>query len=199
MQVCPYGLSNDAEGSFGSAKGESMKGPFLFSLLLVAVLWLPSEGQNPGPTGQPETVDRQKAQFIGLRYGGELPLGYEFIGGALISDPYRDEKQYGVTHASKGKVFMLWLERLTHRDEKGRPFWEIRDVLFLPRLAKGQMLFYTNCSVRGKPDAEVMAITDAPPRGRLSGRVRYAWRANRQTEKVEVLPVEGIKCEIEGY
>jgi len=148
--------------------------------------------QTQAPAGQVSPPPKDK--LIGQKHGDQLPLDYKYVGGALLSDPYRDLKQYGVTEVSKGKGRAVWFERLTHHDEAGHAHWEILDVLFLPQLAKGQMLFYSTCTLAGQPEVELVAITDAPPRGRFYGRVRNAWRANRKTEKIEEIPLTGIKC-----
>lgn len=87
----------------------------------------------------------EKSPYLGLRYAGnKLPHGHKWIGGALLTDPYSDEKQYGVTEVAKGRVKMMWLDRLTHHDAAGNAHWEIKDVLFLPALRKNQLLFYVN-------------------------------------------------------
>ena len=41
-------------------------------------------------------------------------------------------------------------------------------------------------------------IVDNVIRGGYYGRVRHAWRANRQSEKFQQIPVTGIKCEGQG-
>ena len=165
-------------------------------LLLVLVVSSSSQGQQT-PARLNATND--KSPCIGLRYAGnKLPRGHKWIGGALLTDPYSDEKQYGVTEVSKGRVRMMWLDRLTHHDAAGNAHWEIKDVLFLPPMRKDQLLFYVGCFQANKPDPELVVITDAVVRGGYYGRVRHAWRANRQTEKFQQIPVAGIKCEGQG-
>lgn len=141
----------------------------------------------------------EKSPYLGLRYAGnKLPHGHKWIGGALLTDPYSDEKQYGVTEVAKGRVKMMWLDRLTHHDAAGNAHWEIKDVLFLPALRKNQLLFYVNCSWADKPDSELVVITDAVVRAGYYGRVRHAWRANRKAEKFQQIPGARIKCEGQG-
>lgn len=167
------------------------------SLLLLVLLFAPSSQGQQTPAGLNVTND--KSPYIGLRYAGDkLPRGHKWIGGALLTNPYSDEKQYGVTEVSKGTVKMMWLDRLTHHDAAGNAHWEIKDVLFLPPIRKNQLLFYVNCFLANKPDSELVVITDAVVRGGYYGRVRHAWRANRQTEKFQQIPGTGIKCESQG-
>ncbi|MCM3874343.1 MAG: hypothetical protein ND895_26940 [Pyrinomonadaceae bacterium] len=167
------------------------------SVLLLVLLFFPFFQGQQAPAGLNSPA--AKSTYIGLRYdGNKLPRGHKWIGGALLTDPYSNEKQYGVTEVSKGKVRMMWLDRLTHHDAAGHAHWEIRDVLFLPPMRKNQLLFYVNCFLANKPDSELVVITDAVVRGGYYGRVRYAWRANRQAEKFQQIPTTGIKCEGQG-
>ena len=118
---------------------------FLIPASLVLLFWLSSHGQQT-PAGLNSSND--KSPYIGLRYAGnKLPRGHKWIGGSLLTDPYSNEKQYGVTEVSKGRAKMMWLDRLTHHDDAGNAHWEIRDVLFLPPMRKNQLLFYVNCSL----------------------------------------------------
>jgi hypothetical protein len=167
------------------------------TLLFLVLIFTPSTEGQETPAGQNAVND--KSRYLGLRYAGNnLPRGHKWIGGALITDPYSNEKQYGVTEVSKGSVKMMWFDRLIHNDAAGTAHWEIKDVLFLPSMRKNQMLFYVNCSMANKPDPELVVITNPVVRGGYYGRVRHAWRANRKTEKFEQLPVTGIKCEVQG-
>lgn len=167
-----------------------MPGTVLFLVFLVSY-----SSYSQAQEGTSNSV-AEKSPYIGLRYAGnKLPRGHKWIGGSLLTDPYSNEKQYGVTEVSKGRVRMMWLDRLTHHDAAGNAHWEIKDVLFLPAMRKSQLLFYVNCSLRDKPDSELVVITDAVVRAGYYARVRHAWRANRQAEKFQQIPVSGIKCE----
>lgn len=166
-----------------------------FLILLLFVSHFSQGRQTPAALN----AANDKGPYIGLRYAGnKLPRGHKWIGGALLTDPYSAEKQYGVTEVSKGRVKMMWLDRLTHHDAAGNAHWEIKDVLFLPPLRKHQLLFYVNCSLANKPDSELIVIADAVVRGGYYTRVRHSWRANRQSEKFQQIPVAGIKCEGQG-
>ena len=167
------------------------------TLLFLVLLFTPSIQGQETPAGLNAVND--KSRYLGLRYAGNnLPRGHKWIGGALITNPYSNEKQYGVTEVAKGRVRMMWLDRLTHHDAGGNAHWEIKDVLFLPPIRKNQLLMYLDCFLANKPDPELIVITDAVVRGGYYGRVRHAWRANRKTEKFEQIPVTGIKCERQG-
>jgi hypothetical protein len=163
------------------------------TLIFLLLFTLSLQGQQSSAR---RDAPRDKSSYLGLRYAGDkLPRGHKWIGGALITNPYSDEKQYGVTEVSKGNVKMMWLDRLTHHDPAGTAHWEIKDVLFLPPIRKNQLLFYVNCSLANEPDAELVVITEAVVRRGYYDLVRHAWRANRKTEKFHPIPVTGIKCE----
>jgi hypothetical protein len=165
-------------------------------LLLVLLFWPSLQGQQ-APAGL--NAKNDKSPYLGLRYAGnKLPRGHKWIGGALLTNPYSNEKQYGVTEVAKGSKKMMWLDSLTHHDAAGNAHWEIKDVLFLPPMRKKQLLFYATCQRFNKPDPELVVIVDEDIRGGYFGRVRHAWRANRETEKFQQLPVTGIKCEGQG-
>jgi len=71
-------------------------------------------------------------------------------------------------------------------------------VLFLPIIQRNQFLLYSDCLLANKPDPELVVIADTVLRGGYYTRIRHAWRANRQTEKFEQIPVTGIKCVGQG-
>lgn len=163
--------------------------------LLVLLFWSSAQGQTPAGLNSAN----DKSPYMGLRYAGnKLPRGHKYVGGSLITDPYSKEKQYGVTEVAKGRKRMMWFDSLTHHDAAGNPHWEIKDVLFLPPMRKNQLLFYVDCHRFNRPDPELVVILDNVIRGGHFGRVRHAWRANRQTEKFEQLAAAGIKCEGHG-
>jgi hypothetical protein len=168
----------------------------VLSFLLTSVVFAPCSQAQQKPPESDQAND--KSRYIGLRHGDQIPAGHKWIGGALLSDPYRDKTQYGVDQVSRGTVNMLWLQLLTHHDSAGHAYWEIKDVLFLPIIQKNQLLFYTDCLLANKPDPELVVIADTVRRGGYYTRVRHAWRANRQTEKFEQIPVTGIKCVGQG-
>ena len=136
-------------------------------------------------------------KYIGLRHGKALPPGLKWIGGSLVS-AVRDEKEYGMTEIHRGTTKMLWFERLTHRDDNGTAYWEVKDVMVLPRLPKKQVFLYAFCLLNDQHDSEIAAVADYDADAQYFTRVRRAWRANRQTEKFEAIPTKGIKCENDG-
>lgn len=159
--------------------------------LLTCLTLAPAAAQRASsPPKQPTDT----AKYIGLRHGPKLPPGLKSIGGSVVS-AVDDEKEYAMSEIQRARTRMLWFDRLTHRDEKGVAYWEVKDVLLLPAIPKNQILVYAMCLLNDQPDGEIAAIADHQPTEQYFTRVRKAWRANRTTEKFEPMPVKGIKCE----
>lgn len=171
---------------------------FLLPLLLAFVA-VPQTRRAPSDDTRRASA-AEAARYVGLRYDTKsLPAGLKWTGGALVSDPYKDDRQYGLAQVHRGRVQMLWFEFMTHRDSAGTPYWELKDVFVVPRTRRHEKLIYASCFSGGKPDREVVAVVDRRQDAEFYTRVSRAWRANRATEKFEEMPTRGVKCENEGY
>ncbi len=170
-------------------------------LLLLAFLFLfPSHslGQRTTSTGKADPSAAERIKYVGLRHGASLPDGLKLVAGGLVSS-LEDAKQYAISEVRRGRKGMLWFEYLTHRDQAGSPYWEVRDVLVLPVIRRGQVLAYSSCFSRQKPDPEIVAIVDYQPNVEFFTRARRAWRAKRSVERFEEISPRGIKCTNEGF
>jgi len=144
----------------------------------------------------PTIVSAQKKDLIGYRhkgviYGTTLPNGAKDLGGGLLSN-----ENYGVSRFSKGKKFMLWLEKITERDAKGVPSWEVRDVLSFDKLKKNQEFLFSyssSCVQNGKEKLDLIVQVELLPRTKTY-KIIHAWRANVKREKFEKISTKGIKC-----
>ena len=164
----------------------------LLFLFIVSLALVPAAAQRV-----PVKQNTDTTKYIGLRHG-PLPPGLKSRGGSLVS-AVGDAKEYGLAEVHRSTTKMLWFERLTHRDDKGVAYWEVTDVMVLPRITKKQVLVFAFCLLNNQPDGEIVAVADYVEGVQYFTRVRRAWRANRQTEKFEVIPTKGIKCENEGF
>ncbi len=167
---------------------------FLLALLLAVAAFTPSR-----PAAQQTASAAEASRYVGLRFQKSLPAGLKWVGGALVSHPYEDAEQYGLSEVHRGRVKMLWFEFMTGRDGAGQPHWEVKDVFLLPRTRRHESLIYSSCFSGGKPDREIVAVVDHRPDVEFFTRVSRAWRANRATGKFEAIPTKGIKCENAGY
>jgi len=144
----------------------------------------------------PTVVSAQKKDLIGYRhkgviYGATLPNGAKDLGGGLLSN-----ENYGVTRFSKGKKFMLWLEKITDRDTKGVPSWEVRDILSFDKLKKNQEFLFSyssSCLQNGKEKLDLIVQAEFFPKTKTY-KIIDAWRANVKREKFQKMSTKGIKC-----
>lgn len=145
----------------------------------------------------PNIISAQKKEYVGYRhkgvvYGETLPNGTKDLGGGLLS-----VEDYGVSRFSKGKRQMLWLEKVTSRDKKGVPNWEVLDVLAVDNPKKNQEFLFSyasTCTENGVEDLDLIVLAEFQS-ARKAYKVLKAWRADLLKEKFEEAPVEGIKCE----
>lgn len=140
---------------------------------------------------------QQKKEFVGYRhkgvvYGETLPNGARDLGGGLLSDD-----NYGVSRFAKGGKQMLWLEKVTSRDKKGVPSWEVLDVLVINNPKKNQEFLFSyasTCTDGGEEDLDLIVLAEFQPAKKIY-KVLQAWRADLLSEKFAPVSIEGIKCE----
>jgi len=144
----------------------------------------------------PTIISAQKKDLIGYRhkgviYGATLSNGAKDLGGGLLSN-----ENYGVSRFSRGKKFMLWLEKITERDARGIPSWEVRDVLSFDKLKKNQEFLFSyssSCLQNGKEKLDLIVQAEFLPKTKTY-KIIDAWRANVKREKFEKISTKGIKC-----
>lgn len=138
-----------------------------------------------------------KINYIGYKhkgvvFGETLPNGVKDLGGGLLSN-----ENYGVSRFSKGKNFMLWLEKITTRDSKGVPSWEVKDVLIFDQPKKNQEFLFSyssGCTQNGKSNLDLVVMAEFAPKGKTY-KIKKAWAANIKREKFEKISTKNIKCE----
>lgn len=138
------------------------------------------------------------ANYIGKSFDSlHLPAELEFRMGVLIGE-VEAEPPYGLTKVVvvSDQTHLLWFEELLCSGHADRALRRdvIRDVLVLPPLAENQAMVVRYCQLHGQEDPEIFAIGQYDRKTIPLTTIDYAWRANRQTKKFEVLPVEGITC-----
>ena len=128
----------------------------------------------------------------GVKFGQTLQNGAKDLGGGLTSD-----EDYGVTRFAKGNKFMLWLEKITNRDNKGVPSWEVKDVLSFDNLKKNQNFMFSyssSCQRFGRENLDIVVMTELSPKTKTY-KILKAWKANVKKERFEKISIKGIKCE----
>jgi hypothetical protein len=91
---------------------------------------------------------------------------------------------------------MLWLEKITDRDRKGVPSWEVKDVLTFDNLKKNQAFSFSyssTCLQNDKENLDLVVMTERTGQKKTYKVIR-AWRANIRTAKFEKISDKGIVC-----
>lgn len=79
----------------------------------------------------------------------------------------------------------------------------ITDVVVLPALNRNEIILTEYCQINGGVDPFIFSIAELDlesfsNRYVKNSRIRYAWRADPVTGKIQPIPVEGIECAGEG-
>ena len=153
-----------------------------------------------GASSPQASTEVEHAEFLGLRIAESLPMGLKSHNHFMIASKRgaATPLEFGVREVSKGKVKMLWFERIAERDQKRVLGWQVLDVLILPPIKKHQVLATSSCFIAKEFEPEVIALFDNQDNEYLT-RTRRAWRANRLTGKFEDLPVRGVRCKNESW
>ena len=169
---------------------------FLSSLLLFCT-------EKEKPTDQmasdssAQHVPQQYRQLIGSEFGPEnFPEDYQEQSGYVFG--FMDGDEYLINHVTDDKNQLLWFCQLTRRDESGRPYLKIIDIIVLPEFASDERLMMGSCIFEKQEDEEVVALVNSNPED-LSTRVIKAWRASRSEKKFLDVPVEKVTCVDESY
>ncbi|MEM1242730.1 MAG: hypothetical protein AAGI45_23105 [Cyanobacteria bacterium P01_H01_bin.26] len=134
-----------------------------------------------------------------------LSADFENYGGWIVYDRDSSEAlRYGINLAGKANEIYILFEEIVAR-RGNNPVWEVLDVATIPsdNIApsdpQGDYFIRPGCSINGGPiDPEIVAILGNQDTEFITD-IRQAWRANRQTQKLEVLSTEGIACENPGW
>ncbi len=127
-----------------------------------------------------------------------LPQGWKEVSSYLLS-PVGGGSEHVMAWVRTGTAEYLWLGRAAPPDPTGRPVWELRDTLHLPRLGSDQSLVIAECTLEHSPrDVEIAAIAKNSDTDSLTV-ISAAWRADGVTERFTPIPVAGIACHNPGY
>lgn len=138
---------------------------------------------------------QKNSEFIGYKhkgilYGETLPNGVKDLGGGLLSN-----ENYGVSRFQKGNKYMLWLEKITSRDAKGVPSWEVRDVLTFDKLKKNQEFLFSyssTCTQNGKENLDLVVMAELS--NQKTYKIMRAWKANVKSGKFDKTSDKNIVC-----
>lgn len=125
-----------------------------------------------------------------------FPNGFQEQTGVVIGFVEGDE--FIIDHVTKEEKQLLWFCKLTHRDQEGRPFLKILDIIILPSIGAGEQLLLGNCKFEGILDQEMITVVKFFE-NHSQVEVRHAWRANRTTKHFEKVPIEKVTCSDQSY
>lgn len=144
----------------------------------------------------PNSTFSQKVNYKGYKhkgvvFGETLPNGVKDLGGGLLSD-----ENYGVSRFSKGKKYMLWFEKISGRDAKGVPNWEVLDVLTFDTLKRNQLFFLSyssSCLQNGKSSTDLVVMAELLPK-KKSYKILRAWNSNIKNKRFEKISTKSVIC-----
>ncbi len=115
--------------------------------------------------------------------------GMEEWGAALIG---QEDSTHVFELYQDGNEFYLVLRKITGYKDDSAVF-EYRHHVQFPMDAETHVMAYTTCERNKKTDSHLAAIAEFSYEEYLEPAIR-AWTANLETEKIEEIPVDGIRC-----
>ncbi len=115
--------------------------------------------------------------------------GMEEWGAALIG---KEDSTHIFELYQDGNEFYLVLRKITGYQDESAVF-EYRHHVQFSMNAESHVMAYTTCERDKKPDSHVAAIAEFSYEEYLEPAIR-AWTANLETEKIEEISVDGIRC-----
>lgn len=76
--------------------------------------------------------------------------------------------------------------------------WQVLDQMPYPEAPTGYEVVYAACERDGQADSSIIAVVQSSDSEWLN-KVRFAYRANPETEQFETLSTQGIRCENVGW
>lgn len=175
-----------------------MKRRLVISSLLIVTLAGASfsSGQKLGVKVKKTDKHPSYAQYVGAIYP-PLPAGLEEEDGEIVGES-TGAVMYSLSWIQSNGADMVWFSKSLHPENTGKGDWLVIDVLPVPDFGPQHSLIMTQCSLKGAPDPEIVAVVwDEDVE--VLGKVKAAWRANRLKGKFERIPAKGITCLNEGY
>jgi hypothetical protein len=111
-----------------------------------------------------------------------------------LDDPYFIE---AISKTKHGPPIMFWFEKRIPSDSSHVSGAKILDVVEVPKMKKNWTISL-RCWLNDTCDSYIIAIDEWHGNETWCEKIIYAWRANRLTEKLEKIPIEGIKTLHEG-
>lgn len=133
-------------------------------------------------------ISRRPNDYRGFQYY-DLPPGLNYYRTSIIAN-----NDYGISWVSDSWKQMLWFEKCICRYQDNA-YFQVIDVRELSPIGQRDVLLFggDECSLNGVVDPELIVIAEDEVTAHLTN-IKKAWRANRQTNRLESVSVEGIIC-----
>ncbi|UQD76225.1 hypothetical protein JEY40_17740 [Bradyrhizobium japonicum] len=124
-----------------------------------------------------------------------FPDGMKQGGGTCISAGTRDPcpRVVGTLMDATGKEVAVYASILDGRDEKGKPFSIVTDMIPYPKLRKAHHLDWGSCRYDNVEDEAVIAVVRESRRTRLPA-VDWAYRVDRTSGKLVKVDPARVDC-----
>jgi hypothetical protein len=173
IAVCSCKLADRSKNRISGSAGDPANAPLAQSS--------PSSMKEPGP---------------GLLFP-PYPAGVTSEDGAALPDTV-GAVEYGIETVLTPVGPRFWLSRLVRRDEKGHAYWLLLDTLPVPAYDSTRVVVYTQCSLHGRVDFEILALLLRSNTDSFRTAVS-AWRADRSRERFLAVSPRGVVCANESH
>lgn len=165
----------------------------IFLLLLTTCTKKQDGGESAATSDEmSKTLPTEFQQLIGLEFGPDsFPSEFEEHTGYVLG--FMEENEYIIDHVSRGTTQFVWFCKLTKRDNQGRPYLKILDILVLPPMENDEQLLMGTCNFQTQSDPEIIAIAKFIE-SEARNEIRVAWRANRTKQRFEEISPSLIEC-----
>jgi len=148
-----------------------------------------------------KSVPDSLREYIGMEFP---PLPDTFnngFGQDLPPDTAYSGHGFAINIVNEGTNNLLLFSKLKNRDQQGKAYWVVVDILILPELRSEERFLSDGCKAgQGiKVDHEILAIIAFDKEVQTSryvtnNKVLRAWRVNRSVEAIEEIPTNDLEC-----
>ena len=109
-----------------------------------------------------------------------------------------NDKEYGLSYYKKGPIHVIAFERVI-RQSNGTTKYFLLDILKINYVGKEQYVKLGLNRLNGENDIAIISIYQYENDVQFFTNIVKAWRANRETEKIEKIDTKGIDCTNEQH
>jgi hypothetical protein len=137
---------------------------------------------------------KQDIHDIGSKYIGHEYSGYTRPKDLELLRSYKIDNTYNASLLKKGNVLMIWFKQILFLDTLRKVHFRVIDVLTIPELESNQKLLLGDCHCGEEGDDKNIVAIGINNGSRTYDDIVFAWRLNRNNQKIEVIPTENVQC-----